>query len=71
MELVMTSSLFLSIGYRFYLQYGKNRKTTYVIHFFAKVDAKDASSILTYYALVSTASGDFPTMKEFMAPKKA
>ena len=36
-----------------------------------KVDAKDASSILAYYALVSTASVDIPTMKEFMAPKKA
>ena len=36
-----------------------------------KVDEKDASSILTYYVLVSTSSGDIPTMKEFMAPKKA
>ena len=31
-----------------------------------KVDAKDASAILAYYALVSTASGDIPTMKEFI-----
>ena len=35
-----------------------------------KVDAKDASSILAYYALVSTASGDIPSMKEFMTPKQ-
>ena len=35
-----------------------------------KVDAKDASSILAYYALISTSSGDILTMKEFMAPKK-
>lgn len=34
-----------------------------------KVDAKDASAILAYYALVSTASGDIPTMKEFMISK--
>jgi hypothetical protein len=36
-----------------------------------KIDAKDASAILAYYALVSTSSGDIPTMKEFMAQKKA
>lgn len=35
-----------------------------------KIDAKDASSILAYYALVSTSSADIPTMKEFMAPKQ-
>ena len=36
-----------------------------------KVDAKDASSILAYYALVSTASGDIPSMKEYMTQKQA
>ena len=36
-----------------------------------KVDAKDASSILAYYAFVSTASGNIPTLKEFMAPKQS
>ena len=34
------------------------------------VDAKDASAILGYYAFVSTATGDVPTLKEFVAPKQ-
>ena len=35
------------------------------------VDAKDASCVLAYYALVSTAEGDIPRLKEFTAPKTA
>ena len=35
-----------------------------------KIDAKDASAILAYYAMASTAAGDVPTMKEFMDAKK-
>ena len=35
-----------------------------------KIDAKDASSILAYYALVSTAAGGIPTIKEFMTSKQ-
>jgi hypothetical protein len=31
-----------------------------------KTDAKDASAILAYYAMASTAEGVVPTMKEFM-----
>ena len=34
-----------------------------------KIDAKDASAVLAYYALVSTASGDIPTLLEFARPK--
>ncbi len=34
-----------------------------------KIDAKDASAVLAYYALVSTATGDVPTLKEFVADK--
>ena len=34
-----------------------------------KVDAKDASSILAYYAMASTASGDVPSLKEYMTGK--
>ena len=33
------------------------------------VDAKDASSILAYYAFVSTASGDVPSLKDFVTNK--
>ena len=36
-----------------------------------KVDAKDASAILAYYAFVSTSSGDIPSMKEYMTQKQA
>lgn len=36
-----------------------------------KVDAKYASAILAYYAFVSTASGDIPSMKEYMTQKQA
>ena len=36
-----------------------------------KIDAKDASAILAYYAFVSTASGDVPTLKEYLTPKEA
>jgi len=35
------------------------------------IDAKDASAVLTYYALASTATGDVPTLREFMLLKKA
>ncbi len=35
-----------------------------------RIDAKDASTILAYYALVSTSTGDIPTLKEFAAPKE-
>jgi len=35
-----------------------------------KIDAKDASAILAYYAMASTMEGDVPTMKEFMASKQ-
>ena len=34
-----------------------------------KIDAKDASAILAYYAMASTATGDVPTLKEFITPK--
>ena len=34
-----------------------------------KIDAKDASFILAYYAMASTATGDVPTMTEYMAAK--
>ena len=34
-----------------------------------KIDAKDASFILSYYAMASTATGEVPTMAEFMASK--
>lgn len=36
-----------------------------------KIDAKDASFILSYYALASTATGDVPTMSEYMSTRKA
>ena len=36
-----------------------------------KIDAKDASAILAYYAMASTATGDVPTLKEFIANKAA
>ena len=34
-----------------------------------KIDAKDASFILAYYAMVSTATGDVPSMSEYMSNK--
>ncbi|MBP5363265.1 MAG: hypothetical protein J6Y71_09640 [Ruminococcus sp.] len=34
-----------------------------------KIDAKDASFVLAYYAMVSTASGDVPSLKEFVGSK--
>ena len=33
------------------------------------IDAKDASFILAYYAMASTASGEVPTMSEYMSAK--
>lgn len=36
-----------------------------------KIDAKDASAILAYYAMASTATGDVPTLKDFIANKAA
>ncbi|MDO4862674.1 MAG: dockerin type I domain-containing protein [Ruminococcus sp.] len=36
------------------------------VNFDSKIDAKDASFILAYYAMASTASGDVPTMMEYM-----
>lgn len=33
-----------------------------------KIDAKDASAILAYYAMASTATGDVPTLKDFINP---
>ncbi|MDO4864080.1 MAG: dockerin type I domain-containing protein, partial [Ruminococcus sp.] len=36
-----------------------------------RIDAKDASSILAYYAMVSTATGDVPTLKDFITKKAA
>ncbi|MCR5015751.1 MAG: hypothetical protein K6A75_04165 [Ruminococcus sp.] len=36
-----------------------------------RIDAKDASAVLAYYALASTATGDVPTLREFMLLKKA
>ena len=35
-------------------------------NFDRKIDAKDASFVLAYYAMASTASGDVPTMREYM-----
>lgn len=35
-----------------------------------KIDAKDASAILSYYALASTAEGDIPTLEEYLAPEE-
>ena len=35
-----------------------------------KIDAKDSSFILSYYAFASTAAGDVPTLKEYMTPKE-
>lgn len=31
-----------------------------------KIDAKDSSYILSYYAFASTAAGDVPTLKEYL-----
>ncbi|MBR5165774.1 MAG: leucine-rich repeat protein [Ruminococcus sp.] len=36
-----------------------------------KIDAKDASAILAYYAMASTATGDVPSLKEYMTAKAA
>ena len=37
----------------------------------ALIDAKDASYILAYYAAASTATGDIPSLAEYMAAKVA
>ncbi|MDO4863145.1 MAG: dockerin type I domain-containing protein, partial [Ruminococcus sp.] len=34
-----------------------------------KIDAKDASAILAYYAMVSTATGDVPSLSEYLKNK--
>ncbi len=34
-----------------------------------RVDAKDASTVLAYYALISTATGEVHTLEEFARPK--
>ena len=70
---VSAASLFF--GMRFFVAGGNGemtaaQKSAADVNGDDKVDAKDASSILAYYALVSTASGDIPSMKEFMTPKQ-
>ena len=35
----------------------------------SKIDAKDASMVLVYYAMASTSEGNIPTMREYMTTK--